>query len=140
MIRESNPENMVHMTAMDKRILITKAIAEAHERLAKKGAFRRAFIATGTQLPADELSGSGVDLQGLSFDYKTFCSTSAVEAHKRVVEEEKRKAEAEKAKIEAEKIPSLRKIEEEQLILTSKFQSAVEISRQMQPTLKTLIH
>ena len=131
---------MVNTTVMDKRILITKAIAEAHERLAKKGAIRRSFIATGTQLPADELSGSGVNLQGLSFDYKTICSTSAVEAHKRVVEEEKRKAEAEKAKIEAEKIASLRKIEEKQLILASRFQPAVERSRQMQPTLKTLIH
>ena len=140
MIRESNPENMMHMTAMDKRILITKAIAEAHERLAKKGAFRRAFIATGTQLPTDELSGSHVDLQGLSFDYETICSTSAVEAHKRVVEEEKRKAEAEKAKVEAEKIASLRKFEEKKLILASKFAPATERSRQIQPTLKPRIY
>ena len=140
MIRESNLENLVHMTAMDKRILITKAIAEAHERLAKKGAFRRAFIATGTQLPADELSGSSIDLQGLSLDYKTICSASAVEAHKRVMEEEKRKAEAEKAKIEAELIASQRIIEAEKLILASRFQPAVERSSQLQPILKSLIH
>ena len=140
MIRECSSEKIVSMTAMDKRILITKATADAHERLAKNGAFRRSFIATGTQLPADELSGSGVNLQGLSFDYKTICSTSAVEAHKSVVEEEKRKAEAEKAKIEAEKIEMLRKFEEKQLILASRFHTAVERSRQIQPTLKSLVH
>ena len=67
----------------------------------------------------------------MSFDYKTICSTSAVEAHKSVVEEEKRKAEAEKAKIEAEKIESLRKFEEKQLILASRFHTAVERSRQI---------
>ena len=68
-------------------------------------------------------------MQGLSFDYNNIISTTAIEAHIKVVEEEKRKAETERAKIEAEKIAAQRKIEEKKLILASKFQPATEKSR-----------
>ena len=47
-INVSNLESLVKMTAKEKRVLITKAVANVHERLAKSDAFRRAFIATGT--------------------------------------------------------------------------------------------
>ena len=36
------------MKPMEKRILITKVVAETHERLALAGAFKRSFLATGT--------------------------------------------------------------------------------------------
>ena len=47
-LRLASDNKMVRLSAMERRIVITKAVAETHERLAKKGAFRRSFIATGT--------------------------------------------------------------------------------------------
>ena len=38
-IDESNGESIVQMTAQEKRVLITKAVADVHERLAKKVLF-----------------------------------------------------------------------------------------------------
>lgn len=130
-INESNGGSIVQMTAQEKRVLITRAVADVHERLAKSGAFRRAFIATGTWLPPDELSGLSVSLQGLNFDYNKIISTTAVEAHIKVVQEENRKAEIERAKIEAERVAAQRKREEKKLILEAKFQSATERSHEI---------
>ena len=48
LIRLAEDAKTARMSAMEKRIMITKAVAETHERLAKSGAFRRSFIATGT--------------------------------------------------------------------------------------------
>ena len=48
LIRSAKDAKTVRMSAMEKRIIITKAAAETHERLAKSGAFRRSFIETGT--------------------------------------------------------------------------------------------
>ena len=36
------------LSPLEKRVTITKTVAEIHERLARGGYFRRAFIATGT--------------------------------------------------------------------------------------------
>ena len=36
------------MKPLAKRVLITKVVADTHERLARCGAFRRSFVATGT--------------------------------------------------------------------------------------------
>ena len=43
------------MTAAEKRILITKAIGDAHERVWGTDKFYRAFIATGTWMPVRHL-------------------------------------------------------------------------------------
>lgn len=42
-------------TKKEKRILVTKAIGDIHEKMAKSGQFERAFIATGTLLPVNHL-------------------------------------------------------------------------------------
>ena len=51
------------MKPLEKRVLITKIVADTHERLALSGAFERAFIATGTWLPVDHSADTQVDLQ-----------------------------------------------------------------------------
>ena len=79
----------------------------------------------------DELSGLHVSLQGLTFDYNKIISTTAVEAHIKIVREEKRKAEIERAKIESERVAEQRKREEKKLILAAKFQSATERSNEI---------
>ena len=43
------------MTADEKRILITKAVANTHELLWSTDKFHRAFIATGTWMPVQHL-------------------------------------------------------------------------------------
>ena len=48
LIRESKESDAARLSAMEKRVLITKAVATTHELMAKRGAFKRAFIATGT--------------------------------------------------------------------------------------------
>ena len=48
LIRLAKDAKMLRMSAMERRIIITKAVAEIRERLAKSGEFRRSFIATGT--------------------------------------------------------------------------------------------
>ena len=82
-------------------------------------------------MPPDELSGLSVSLQGLNFDYNKIISTTAVEAHIKVVQEEKRKAEIEWAKIEAERVAAQRKRVERRLILAAKFQSATKRSHEI---------
>ena len=57
-VRSSYTENMrdgnrlskeaIRLSALKKRVLITKAVANVHEQLARSGAFQRSFIATGT--------------------------------------------------------------------------------------------
>ena len=80
------------MTAAERRILITKSVANTHDRLWKTGAFKRAFIATGTWLPIDHLvldmsyagaqtgkTDAEVFLQGLpEYDYKNLVTRSVV--------------------------------------------------------------
>jgi hypothetical protein len=44
------------MTPREKRILITRAIGNLHEKLAKTDLFQRAFVATGTLLPVNHLT------------------------------------------------------------------------------------
>ena len=48
LLRDRNGESPKRMKPLDKRVLITKIVAETHERLARAGFFKRAFLATGT--------------------------------------------------------------------------------------------
>ena len=48
LLRERKEKSPGRLTALAKRVLITRADARVHERLAARGTFRRAFIATGT--------------------------------------------------------------------------------------------
>ena len=80
------------MTNAERRILITKSVANTHDRLWRTGMFKRVFIATGTWLPIDHLildmSYQGVQkgkadlevsLQGLpEYDYKELITRSVV--------------------------------------------------------------
>ena len=65
-LRESQ-ESLIRMEPMAKRILITKIVADTHERLARSPTFQRAFIRAGTYLPSDRSADCGVNLQGVEF-------------------------------------------------------------------------
>ena len=47
-IKSGKEAKDIGMTTSAKRILITKIVADTHERLAKRNSFERSFIATGT--------------------------------------------------------------------------------------------
>lgn len=101
-------------SAAEKRILITKVVAEEHERLASLLTFKRAFLATGTWMPIENLlaadgaaNGSAdleVSLQGMEkdYDYRTLCSRAEVFSYKAKADEEAERAAAEKRRIELE--------------------------------------
>ena len=48
LINENKGESLPRIKPLQKRVLITKIVADTHERLARSGSFRRAFLATGT--------------------------------------------------------------------------------------------
>ena len=48
LIREKANPASLRMKPLEKRVLITKIVADTHERLAREGAFRRAFLGTGS--------------------------------------------------------------------------------------------
>ena len=130
-IRNANGLEKSRITPFEKRVLITKVVADTHERLSKTSAFRRSFIATATWMSSHYYSKSTVSLQGIKYEYTSVCSPEAIEAHKSVVEAEKSKLEAEKIKLETEKVAALKKIEEKKLELKEKFTPATEKSREI---------
>ena len=119
LLQQRKENSPVRLTALAKRVLITKAVARAHERLATRGSFGRAFIATGTWLPADHSCVAEVSLQGVEFEYPIVCSESAIQAHMSIVE-------AKKAKESERREALVRKIREENEKLSLIFQSSVE--------------
>ena len=64
------------MAPREKRILITKSVAEEHEKLLKSGAYERAFIATATWLPISHLVR---DSNGVCHGPATIAEESQVE-------------------------------------------------------------
>ena len=100
-ITNSNGSRALTLSPLEKRVLISKTVADTHQRLGKSGAFRRSFIATGTWLP-DHKSCLNVRLQGLEINYRNICTLEAVNAHKRVVQAEMEKIEAHKVRLEQE--------------------------------------
>ena len=103
-------QSSLKLPAMMKRIIITKAVADTHEFLARNGGFKRAFIATGTWLPMDHSADDEVSLQGVDFVYKDICTSEAIEIYKKKLESLKAEKEAEeqkKAKIASDKVKSL---------------------------------
>ena len=98
------------MSAMEKRICITKVVANTHEALAKAGAFRRAFIATGTWLPLDRSVTDDVSLQGVDFEYEAVCTPESIEAHRKEIERlkaEKEEEDRKAAELEKERMNAL---------------------------------
>ena len=110
------------MKPMAKRILITKVVAATHERIARKGIFRRAFIRAGTWLPIDRSADSKVSLQGVDFKYDDAITTAAVEAHKK--DFDARVAEAEAMRKATKKLA-----EEKESALAQQFAPAVKRSK-----------
>ena len=95
-IRENQGALTTRLKPLDKRVLVTKVVGETHERLARNGAFKRAFLATGTWLPNDHSADSQVDLQGVDMKYEDHITPGLIEEHRKKVEEVEAKAEAEK--------------------------------------------
>ena len=67
LLRESKGTESIRLNPLAKRVLITKAVADTHNRLAISGGFRRSFIATGTRLPSNDFLGAEVKLEGVNF-------------------------------------------------------------------------
>ena len=105
LINENKGESLPRIKPLQKRVLITKIVADTHERLARSGSFRRAFLATGTWLATDHSVDSEVDLQGVDFNYKEVISLKAIEDHQN-------KVEAQEAKVEQEKNAKIKLAEE----------------------------
>ena len=99
------------MSAMEKRICITKVVADTHEALAKAaGVFRRAVIATGTWLPLDRSVTDDVSLQGVDFEYEAVCTPESIEAHRKEIERlkaEKEEEDRKAAELEKERMNAL---------------------------------
>ena len=132
LIREGKNPATERLSPARKRIIITKAIADTHERLARSNAFRRSFIATGTWLPNDRSADKQVCLQGLKFDYQGVCSSAAIEAHRCVLE-------AEKTRKQAELEAAVRIREEKEQAIAATFTPALDRSKRIWPDLEPLI-
>jgi hypothetical protein len=110
------------MFISEKRILITKVVADTHERLAKANVFKRAFIATGTYMPIEHLlaadggQNSPVDkevlLQGMEkeYVYAEQCPRSEIFAFKLKADREAVEAAVEKARLEAEEVEKAERV------------------------------
>ena len=131
-IREGKNPATEGLSPAKKRILITRAVADTHERLAQSNAFRRSFIATGTWLPNDRSAGRQVCLQGVKFDYQGVCTPAAIEAHRCALE-------AEKTRKQAELEAAARIREEKKQAIAAKFMPALESSKRIWPNLEPLI-
>ena len=124
LLQQRKENSPVRLTALAKGVLITKAVARVHERLATRGTFRRAFIATGTWLPVDHSCDAEVSLQGVELEYPIVCSERAIQAHKTVVvakkakESERREALLRKKREENEKLSQMFKFSEERAQLS----------------------
>ena len=69
------------LTTREKRILITKIIADKHEQVLASGGCERAFIATGTWMPIDHSRDHEVELQGCpEYKYAEACTAANVAA------------------------------------------------------------
>ena len=118
------------LTVSEKRVLITKLIAEKHEELLQTGAFERAFIATGCWMPLDGSRDAEVDLQGVSdYKYAEVCTPSNI--NKRAAE-----LEAERDKEKAKRAQEL-KAQEAKLLIEENL--CVERDKQWQPTHDVLL-
>ena len=66
------------MNPLEKRVLITNIVAETHAQLARSGAFRKAFVATGTWLAPDHSDDAKVNLEGVKFNFKEIITQKSV--------------------------------------------------------------
>ena len=96
LITESDGASSIKMKPMDKRVLITKVVADTHERLARSGIFKKAFLGTGTWLPVDGSADTEVRLQGVDMKYEDVITPEAIEAHRKKLEDHEAEKDAEK--------------------------------------------
>ena len=126
-LRENKKLDKLKLTPLQKRILITKAVAETHHSLARSGAFKRAFIATGTWMPSEHSAEEEVSLQGVRIDYMALCNKAAIENHKKKLDS----LEAERT---AKMLEAKRLAEEERRSQAQIFEPAVVKSKMLWPT------
>ena len=124
LLKQNDGAPTVRMKPLQKRVLITKLVADTHARLSRSGVFERSFIATGTWLPPDPSAGSQVALQGVSMKYDDHITPEKVTDHRRKVEE----AELEEAAIRR---AAIRKTEERAAAIANMLSPAVQKSLQV---------
>ena len=130
--REHKKLESLRLSPLKKRILITKTVADTHESLARSGAFKRAFVATGTCLPYDHSADGEVALQGVCIDYKAICTQTAIEKHKSLIDI----LEAEKT---AKILEAKRLADEKRLLQAQIFAPAIKQSKSLWPRMLPLI-
>ena len=84
MMSEDKGGSKTRMTPLEKGVLITRVVADTHERLARSGSFKRAFLTTGTWLPRDHSGDSEVSLQGVNMRYQDVITQAGIEEHRKV--------------------------------------------------------
>ena len=132
LIEKNEGASSVKLKPMVKRVLITKIVADTHERLAANGSFERAFLATGTWIPKDLSGDSVVDLQGVDMKYEHHITPEKITDHRRKVEE----AEAKEQEIRK---AAIRKVEEKEAAIMNQLSPAVETSMTVWPALYPIV-
>ena len=132
LIKKNDGASTVKLKPMDKRVLITKVVADTHERLAANESFERAFLATGTWIPEDRSGESVVDLQGVNMKYENHITPGKIADHLKKVEE----AEAKEEEIRK---AAIRKVEEKEAAIVNQLSPAVESSMTVWPVLYPLV-
>ena len=121
LIRENKGTDSTRMNPLEKRVLTTKIVAETHEQLARSGAFRKAFVATGTWLAPDHSDDAKVNLEGVKFNFKEIVTQELVKKHQK-------KIELQKAQEELLRRESVKAAEEKASKLAKRLAPAIERS------------
>ena len=132
LIKKNEGASNVKLKPMVKRVLLTKIVADTHERLAANGSFERAFLATGTWIPEDRSGESVVNLQGVNMKYEHHITPGKISDHcKKVEEAEAKEEEIRKA--------AVRKVKEKEAAIAKQLSPAVESSMTVWPALYPLV-
>ena len=126
LLRESEGASSFRMKPIDKRVLITKIVGNTHERLARSGIFKNAFLRTGTWLPTDGSADAEFCLQGVDLKYTDVITVEKVEAHRKKCEEQA-------AKEDAEKKAAVKAMEEKKNAIAEQLAPALEQSKIVWP-------
>ena len=99
------------LSTREKRILITKIVADTHEVVLASGGCERAFIATGTWMPIDHSRDHEVELQGCEeYKYTDVCTAANIAARQAQLTE-KATAEVAAQEIEEKKLAGIKAAE-----------------------------
>ena len=133
LIRENKGTDSTRMKPLEKRVLITNIVAETHAKIARSGAFRKAFVATGTWLAPDHSDDAKVHLEGVKFNFKEIITQKSVSEHQK-------KIEIQKAREELVRREAVKYAEEKASQLAKRFAPSIERSKLVQAEICPLVN